>query len=155
MAKSEEKSLSISSTGTLIEVSKQQKVFYETCSAKSEHPRWSISPINELHEAMAEEPYPEDLGDFLDEEGAWKCNECGACCHRVEWTLPEWVIDGTRGRCAKLHGTRCSIYADRPIQCSISDYSAALGQSFSERHLAACCSHMRRMWSDRPTEDPE
>ena len=155
MAKSEEKSLSISSTGTLIEVSKQQKVFYETCSAKSEHPRWSISPITELRDAVDEEPYPEDLGDFLDEEGAFGCIACGACCYRVEWTLPEWVISGTRGRCAKLHGTECSIYEARPIQCRLSDYAAALNQSPSNRTLAAACSHMRRMWLDRPTEDSE
>ena len=155
MEKSEGKSLLISSTGTLIEVSKQQEVFYETCSAKSNHPNWSISPINELRDAVAEEPYPEDLGDFLDEEGVFGCIECGACCHRVEWTLPEWVIRGTQGRCTKLHGTQCTIYANRPIQCRLADYCDALDQHFSDRELATCCSHMRRMWSDRPTEDSE
>ena len=56
--------------------------------------------------------------EFLDENGKWKCIECGACCMNVKDVYPE--LAGPNGACIHLDkDNRCKIYEKRPPLCRI------------------------------------
>ena len=102
-----------------------------------------LEHLIQLGDAM-QSPEPSDTEDFL-EGGKWKCIECGACCLKIGHILPRLKQPDSMA-CSKLAGTRCSIYADRPLVCRAKAFTASQGQEWDERMAAAACSHMRRLW---------
>jgi Fe-S-cluster containining protein len=93
---------------------------------------------------------PDDLEDFLDEDGSWQCNACGACCEDISWCLPSWQVEGTT-RCKYLLPDRtCKIYEARPWICRMKSFD---GWEMRARQVAWGCSYMRKKFYGS-TEEP-
>lgn len=80
------------------------------------------------------------ITDFLDENGNWKCIQCGACCKNVKALLPDFALPD--GRCSKLgEDNRCSIYDNRPEVCKMSFFGDV--KRMNQVYLARLCNDVR------------
>lgn len=79
-----------------------------------------LTPLLALYEFLKKNNPPDDHTDFLDSNGDWECNKCGACCAWVDWFMPDDNVNN--GVCKFLQKDRtCMIYSDRPRQCVVGD----------------------------------
>lgn len=105
--------------------------------------------LTELRENQEFSFPPDDVEDFLDEGGSWKCNSCGACCEDVRWALPSWVVPGTT-RCKHLlEDKTCGIYDARPWVCRMKSFQ---GWELRPRGVAQACSYMRKKFYGSPED---
>ena len=59
-----------------------------------------------------------EVSDFIDENGKWKCIECGACCLSIQLFPELYKFHRGDGGCKHLKSNmRCRIYAKRPGVC--------------------------------------
>jgi Fe-S-cluster containining protein len=89
----------------------------------------------------------DDHKDFLDDQGKWKCIQCGACCklnfamYAFDNLIPQSWWDEENMQCKNLKDDKCTVFEVRPNICRFTPQSKGV----TDTELAHMCAKLKRV----------